>query len=280
MPETGCRARRDVARFEKLLCNLPLKTFRIMASRAAQPPAPAGRLPHVTFRLGPARGVRSATVLAAATTLAAALTGCATRQARTPTPLAASSTAPSPSDNAKPAPPQSQQANPTEDASSVASSPLAAFAPTPTDLPRCALDALKLRPDALTPETGEHGFTIWIANTGQPCVLVGYPSVRLLAGNGAPLPFTYHHGGRYTTTQPPRDVVLPTGAEAVVIVAKYRCDLGPGQPAAAVEFGLPGSTKPERLQPPGNLAYCGPHDPGDDVYVSPVEPGYAAASGH
>ena len=241
----------------------------------------------VTLRTARTGGVRTrlvATVVAVGGL--AATEGCASREARTPTPPAASSptgpgsdVAKSPGTSATSATPtHSQPASSPAAAASLPPSPVAVFASAPAGFPRCAATAVTLRPDALTPETGEHGFTVWIINSGDSCVLIGYPSVRLLDNSGTSLPFTYHQGGGYATSQHPREVLLPTGARAVVIVAKYRCDSGPGQPATAVELALPGSAVSTGLEPLGNLAYCGPSDPGDDVYVSPIEPDVGAAT--
>jgi hypothetical protein len=139
-----------------------------------------------------------------------------------------------------------------------------------------------MRPDAVSPETGEHAFSIWIKNTGAPCAVRGYPSVQLLDEHGSPLPVRYRLGGGYTTTQPPAVVVLPTDAEAVAIVAKYRCDLGPGQPAVRALIRMPRETETTSMPVIGNLAYCGAsgEDGADDVYVSPIEPDAGAATGH
>jgi len=159
--------------------------------------------------------------------------------------------------------------------------PQASFVST-TDLPSCRVDDVRPRPEGLSPETGEHVFGVRLENTGKPCALIGYPSVQLLDERGSPLPVRYHQGGGYTTTRQPDEVVLPTGAEAVVVVAKYRCDLGPGTPATTVLIRLPSNTQAAPMPAIGNLEYCGANGEGgaDDVYVSPIAPDYGAATGH
>lgn len=216
---------------------------------------------------------RMATAFLAVTAVAGAIASCASPSDRTTSAAAKSSAV---------AKPPGTPGMPAHSPPPSSGAPQASFA-SAIDLPNCAADDLRLRPDGPSAETGEHVFSIRIRNTGVPCVLIGYPFVQLLDGHGAPLQVRYDQGGGgYTTAQPPRKVALPTGAEAVVIVAKYRCDLGPETPAVTALVRLPRATQTASVPAIGNLEYCGANGDGgaDDVYVSPIEPDLAAATGH
>jgi hypothetical protein len=156
---------------------------------------------------------------------------------------------------------------------------------------RCAANALVLRPGAdVSPMTGEHAVLYVLANRGpETCAVRGYPLVTLYDANGRALPLRYADGGgTYVTARKPATVVLAHAAMAYVLVAKYRCDAGIARNAATIrltllaghgqvfaareQVGVPGSS--------GGLSYCrgGPHDPGQLVTVSPIEPTSQAAS--
>jgi hypothetical protein len=136
--------------------------------------------------------------------------------------------------------------------------------------------------------TGEHGGYYALVNVGRTaCTLDGYPRVALTDNAGAILPFRYvHHGSIYVTKAAPRKVLLPPGASAFVLVAKYRCDIGDSRAAAAIRLTLPGLAGPAmtlRFSPglPGDadLSYCkgSPDGPGQIVGVSPIETTFAEA---
>jgi hypothetical protein len=81
--------------------------------------------------------------------------------------------------------------------------------------------------------------------------------------------------------------VLAHGASAYVLVAKYRCDLGIAGNATAIRLTVPaadGGTFTQReavgVSGPPGPSYCqgGPHDPGQQVTVSPAEPTVQATS--
>jgi hypothetical protein len=152
-----------------------------------------------------------------------------------------------------------------------------------TRIPRCAAQALVLRPGAfVVPMTGEHAVIYALANKGPvTCELSGYPRVVLYDAGGAALPFRYARGGSaYVTSRKPVIVVLARGASAYVLVAKYRCDLGVARNATAIRLTLPtrGAAFAGRealaIAGAAGLSYCrgGPHDPGQVIAVSPVEP--------
>jgi hypothetical protein len=122
-----------------------------------------------------------------------------------------------------------------------------------------------------------------IENLGSAqCWLSGYPRVRLIDASSGELPMIYRDGGRYVTDAPPRQVLLPPGGEATAVIAKYRCDLGDVRTAVTIEVALPGSAAFATPPPAGwgpDLGYCGPNDPGDIVYISPVSSDVHAAIG-
>ena len=157
-----------------------------------------------------------------------------------------------------------------------------------TGVPRCTARALILHPGAfVVPMTGEHAVMYVLTNRGAvACALSGYPKVVLYDAGGAALPFRYAAGGgAYVTSRKPATVVLAHGVSAYVLVAKYRCDLGAARNATAIRLTLPAArgevfTGREAVPVAGaaGLAYCrgGPHDPGQVIAVSPVEPAQQA----
>jgi Protein of unknown function (DUF4232) len=154
----------------------------------------------------------------------------------------------------------------------------------------CAAHALVLRPGTgVVPMTGEHAVLYALANRGpQTCTVRGYPQVTLYDADGRALPFRYADGGgAYVTSRKPATVVLAPAATAYVLVAKYRCDLGIARNADMIELTLPAghgqvfaAREPAGVPGPPGLSYCrgGPHDPGQLVTVSPIEPTAQAAS--
>lgn len=149
--------------------------------------------------------------------------------------------------------------------------------------PPCSARSLTLGyGPALSPATGEHGDTYVLTNRGPAvCTLAGYPRITLYTADGALLPFHYTHGhSQYVTSAPPQTVVLPPGASAYVLAAKYRCDLGNAHQATTIRITVPG---PQPGAVTGRaasstlgvsaLAYCrgGPNGPGQIIAVSPLE---------
>jgi hypothetical protein len=178
--------------------------------------------------------------------------------------------------------------------SSQVTSPAPAKTPTGTfagrnAAPACRTAALVLRygPE-LSQMTGEHGAFYALVNRGQSaCTLHGYPGVALYDAAGTMLPFRYvHRTSMYVTKKAPRTVLLPPGAPAYVLVAKYRCDLGVSHDAATIRLTMPGRlhTALAIAVPPGLyggfvMSYCtgGPDDPGQVIGISPIEPAPADA---
>jgi hypothetical protein len=79
----------------------------------------------------------------------------------------------------------------------------------------------------ISPQTGEHGFTITLTNVSSHlCQVHGYPTLRFYTSGGRLLTFTFKHNGDfYFRRTTPRLVNLAPEAHAYFLVAKYRCDL-------------------------------------------------------
>lgn len=136
--------------------------------------------------------------------------------------------------------------------------------------------------------TGERGVIFTVRNaTGTACELVGYPQVELLTATGARLPLSYANGGGpYVTKAAPRPVALPSGGDAYVLVAKYRCDLGYRTASGAAQWTatravirLPdqqGAQTVEAAFPHGayGITFCPQSGDahGNLVTISPIEP--------
>jgi len=81
-------------------------------------------------------------------------------------------------------------------------------------------------PGYLSPQTGEHGFTITLTNVSTTsCQVHGYPSLRFYTSAGRLLTFGLKHKSQYFRTTTPRVVTLSPRSHAYFVVAKYRCDL-------------------------------------------------------
>jgi hypothetical protein len=161
--------------------------------------------------------------------------------------------------------------------STTPSAPIVDGSLSPASGQPCAGDSLAFAEgDRLSPETGEHPFSITVTNRGAvDCWLSGYPQIRLIDARGQPLPMAYFDGGGYVTDAPPPVVLLRPGREGAFVFAKYRCDLGGEQPATHVTVALPGSSTFSPVAVPDGeqvSEYCGPNDPGDGVDISPFEP--------
>jgi len=195
------------------------------------------------------------TVLAASSVLIC-LTGCATRQ-----PHAVSSTVSAIAQSPRPGPVSSE---------------------TPAAEPALCQDrtlVLSYDPSVLFQATGDRGDAFRIVNhSSHACHLMGYPEITLRDQRGALVPFHYTNGqSQYITERPPEPVTLQPGGWAYVGVAKYRCDLGDQLPSTTITMVLPGQQHVVSVPLTGSartLGYCagGPHDPGNTVAVSPIEP--------
>ncbi len=166
--------------------------------------------------------------------------------------------------------------------SALASSSIAVPSQSPIPTRPCAGDSLAFAEgDRISPETGEHPFSVTVTNRGAvTCWVSGYPQIRLINANGQQLPMTYFDGGGYVTSAQPLVVQLHPGGQAALVFAKYRCDLAGEQPATRVTVALPGSSTFNRVAVPEGeqvSEYCGPNDPGDGVEVSPFEPDLESA---
>ena len=149
--------------------------------------------------------------------------------------------------------------------------------------PPCRAGALSLGyGPQLSPMTEEHGDWYTLTNRGpSACVLDGYPAVTLYDARGTRLRFHYSSKhSEFITSAPPRAVIVRSGASAWILVAKNACILRSDQGAARIRITLPGQrhasvSGPSAGGPAGvsNLDHCrDPHDPGQTVAVSPIEP--------
>lgn len=94
--------------------------------------------------------------------------------------------------------------------------------------------------DDLAAASGTNPALFRLTNRGpRPCVLHGYPDLRLFDRHGRPLPFTIRHGGdMMVSARPPGRVVVEPARSAFVLLDFYRCDLGERGRAARAELRL------------------------------------------
>jgi len=134
--------------------------------------------------------------------------------------------------------------------------------------------------------TGQHTLAVRLVNRGPtPCVLDGYPTIRLSDRAGT-IPFVIRHGGdQMVTSDRPRRVLVGSSHATFVVLNHYRCDLG-GIPAArTLSLGLPHAPRAQSatiaIRPRQRwIDYCDKGDRGSTVSVSPFEPNLRAALEH
>ena len=125
--------------------------------------------------------------------------------------------------------------------------------------------------------TGEGAMLITLSNRGPgPCVLDGYPQVRLVTSTNAVLDLPQVRHSQYVTAASPRPVTLEMGKTAYVLVAQYRCDLGDAHQASGARLTMPGAAAALSVQTGSTslpLALCkgGATDPGNVIAVTPIE---------
>ena len=129
---------------------------------------------------------------------------------------------------------------------------------------RCPARMLVLRPGTyVSPVTGEHAELYSLRNRGSAaCTIAGYPRVVLYSSRGAVLPFHYvRSGGAYATPRKPATARIKLTLRAAHGVTF----------AGRATVGGLGSE---------DLSYCRgePHDPGQIVDISPIEPTQSATS--
>jgi hypothetical protein len=126
----------------------------------------------------------------------------------------------------------------------------------------------------VSPASGEVAMVVAFVNLGAPCVLDGYPTVRLTTSTGSALDLRQVTKDQYVTQARPKRVQLETDDVAYVEVAKYRCDHGNLRMAIDVWMRLPGFRSGFDLSAENEgFAECkgGPTDPGNSYAVTPVE---------
>jgi Protein of unknown function (DUF4232) len=105
--------------------------------------------------------------------------------------------------------------------------------------------------------------------SAQRCELDGYPVVALLTAHGRVLPFRFRdHGDQMLTSVKPRLVVLAAGARAYFGINKNACVTRSTATARTLTAWPLGQLTVRLSQ---SLDYCGQHDPGHVVDISPFE---------
>lgn len=160
---------------------------------------------------------------------------------------------------------------------------LAACASSPSGAvgPVCHASQLRAAFGAPVSEaTGQATLILTLTNVGGNCILDGYPRVSFYDSDGL-VPFRIRHrGDQMIAGRSPRPVPDNEGKPVVVMINKYRCDLGDRRLALQLRLSLDGA----RISPPLNLAHqrrafawCGSGDPGSTVDVTPYEPSVKGA---
>jgi len=145
---------------------------------------------------------------------------------------------------------------------------------------RCRPSQLRLAAGPRISEATQQS-TLWvlIRNVSTAgCDLRGYPSIALVDPSGAQLPFRYRLGGdQMLTSRPPTLVPLAPHAIAYVAINKNHCVTFTSRTANRLELTLPGDSEALslRLAHYPILDYCGAHDPGHTIDITPVEPNAA-----
>jgi photosystem II stability/assembly factor-like uncharacterized protein len=130
----------------------------------------------------------------------------------------------------------------------------------------------------ISPATGEQALVVTLSNEGpRPCVLDGYPRLRLVTSADTVLNLPQVTHSQYLLATVARPVMLAVGAFAYVAIAKYRCDLGDLQVPSRLRLTLPGASAGTALTLSGrvisglDLCKGGRSDPGNLIAVTPVE---------
>lgn len=92
----------------------------------------------------------------------------------------------------------------------------------------CAVGRVRVEPaSSLEGESGEANALVTLTNvSSRPCWLQGTPGVAAYATTGKRLPFRTGPA-HYVNRKPAAVLLLPVGASAFALIAKYRCDDGP-----------------------------------------------------
>jgi hypothetical protein len=151
----------------------------------------------------------------------------------------------------------------------------------PASLTPCRISHLRLTlREPVTEKTEQHTTAISVRNVAsRACALMGYPTLALLDRDGRALSFSYRHqGDQMITAARPRLIRLAPERSAFFAFNKNVCVGRASRYAQTlrVTFSASRSIRTVRL---GQRAvdYCGRHDPGHIVTVSPMEPRFFAA---
>lgn len=133
---------------------------------------------------------------------------------------------------------------------------------------RCTLADLRVTQPWADGATGWNLRGLRVTNaSASSCVVGGRPSVGLVAaGRPVQVPDVDGAGG-FGLAPAPYAVLLPRGASAEALVAKFRCDVRTSGPVSALRVSLPGSAQTVDVAVPG-LSMCAAPDPQADNRVS------------
>ena len=141
----------------------------------------------------------------------------------------------------------------------------------------CAPKALRLSVVQVSEATQQESRDLRLKNaSSNSCHLVGYPTLSLISTDGRRLRVRYvHTGDQMVTNARPHIVDIAPAHHAWVRINQTVCAGRPqGSPASTVRLAPPGSTTFLAAATGRDplLDYCGPHDAGSTMHVSPVEP--------
>jgi hypothetical protein len=144
----------------------------------------------------------------------------------------------------------------------------------------CRLGQLRLRNGSRVSEKTQQETRIFALRnrSSRRCSLDGYPVVSLLTAHGRVLPFRYRdRGDQMLTSAKPHLVVIVPGGRAFFGINKNVC-VGRSTATARSLAAWPLGQLTVRLR--NTLDYCGRHDPGHVVDVSPFEKTVRAILAH
>jgi hypothetical protein len=128
--------------------------------------------------------------------------------------------------------------------------------------------------EPVTEKTQQHTKALSVRNvSSRSCVLAGYPTLALLDGSGNELPFSYRHqGDQMITAAGPGLVRLAPRSSAFFAFNKNVCVGLTSRYAQTLRVMLPAGRSSRSVElGPRAVDYCGRHDPGHVVTVSPIE---------
>ena len=147
----------------------------------------------------------------------------------------------------------------------------------------CRIGQLNISVGSLVSEKTEQSTApIVLTNvSGKPCVVRGFPRIRLSDQYGGKLPFSYTHGGDQMITAAHPVTVHVAGHAAVYFAFNKNVCVGfTNRDARTLQVALPGGSsfsEPVHLRHYPILDYCPHGDPGSTITISPIEANAANA---